>query len=299
VVRGRHYISIKKDREKTQMNPPELTIITTGRIDNYEGDPTGRLIKSVEHNCNLLELHGISYEYLIGEWFPQDKPFYYHPRTKDLFDKYNLKDIVIDSSLAEPEELHPTKFAEYFAKNACLKKAQGQYILITNSDIIFGELLVEEIAKQLKDGLDRNKFYRTHRRSQIHPESHELLNTDELYIPNQFEDSHLCAGYSGDFLMAHRDVLLEDAQGYDEYSGTHRRGTQTSCDGEILWKLDSLGIKLALFHSPYFHIWHSKGTCYDSSGYTKGNYKQKPDWGFVKYPCTEEVLDKLYIIHAN
>lgn len=284
------------------LNKPtqKLSIVTCGRADNYGGDATGRLYKSVDDNCSALENAGIDYEYLIIDWSPVEKPLYYHSRTKELFDKYNIKDIVVDQSMLVKENFHPTKVMEYFGKNIGLRQSAFENILITNCDIIFGKQLVQEIKHLITIGLDMSKFYRTHLRSQVHPEDGRILWTDELYIPNQFDDSHLCAGYGGDFLMAHRDVLINDAQGYDELSDTHRRGTQTSCDGEILWKLDSLGIKLRLLDSPYFHIYHGKDNRrYDSIGYTKGYYKQKTNWGFIDYPVREEVLDKLYIIYAN
>lgn len=96
------------------MSELDLSVICVGRIDNYEGDSTGRLIRSVSTNCDLLNKSGLNFEYIIGEWLPLSKPFYYHEQTKHLFDNYpQLREIILHKSVAEKEGFHPTKFMEY------------------------------------------------------------------------------------------------------------------------------------------------------------------------------------------
>ncbi len=275
---------------------PEISICCANRVDDYEGDSTQRFIDSVTANCESLHKIGLPYEYIVAEWIPQEQCLYYHPRTKHLFDNYNLKDIVIDQSVALAEGLHPTKFVEYYAKNCAITRSISDVILVTNADIILGDELVQEIANLIKTGINRAHFYRTHLRCQLHPETKARLWTDELHNP-AWADSMVCGAYSGDFLLTHRDVMFNDAQGYDETNQAHRHGYQNACDGEMLFQMHRKGITLKFLDSPYYHIHHGKNRQYDSRAYNTAGYSNKENWGMRNYPVRSEVPDKLEIIY--
>lgn len=275
-----------------------ISIICSSRIDNYEGDSVGRFITSVTENCNILRELNLEYEYIVVEYCPQDEYLCRYERTKHLFEQYNCKDIIFDKSIAIAENLNPNKYYEYFCKNLGIRQSCYNSVLITNADIILTKPLIKEIKKLLLGGLRKDRFYRTRYRSQVDPITLKILSTVDLHNPS-FSDAHICGGYSGDFLLIDRQTLIEQGEGYDETNPSKRNGFQINMDGELLHKLHKRGILLEFMKEGYHHIYHAKTRTYDSGRYDEsGSYKNKKEWGFVSYKITDEIPDKLRIVHT-
>lgn len=248
---------------------------------NTNGDSVGRFIQSVNNNKTLLDQYNIDYEYLVCEWSPYNEYLAECKRTKEIFQNNKFKNIAVDASISINEKLKPRTFYEYYCKNVGIREAKGNCTLIINSDIILFPVIVEKIATLIKNGLD-NKFYRARFRCNVDV-NNNILDDHDLYEPS-LPDGHVCAGYSGDFLLIKKDILINIAQGYDEIYPSHRLGQQTQCDGEILFQLHLNGIGLELINERYGHIQHSKTTEYEGGGYNQQGYKNKKDWGFISYP---------------
>lgn len=271
----------------------ELSVVCTARNDNYEGDFVGRFIQSVETNCkNLLEA-GLNYEYINVEWLP-NTPLSQLDRTKHLFSTYNLHDYLIDQSVVNAENLHPTKFLEYYSKNTGIRRAKGDNILITNPDIVLPLEICKEIKRLITVGLG-NHFYRARFRRQT--DNGQVVEEKDLYEPH-LPDGHLMAGYSGDFTLVTREVAVNIMQGYDEVNQHHRNGFQTMMDGESLFQMHKKGVTLKSIDLPYNHLYHGKTRAYDSSQYNQNGYENKPNWGFVDYP-TKQLDEKTTLIYAK
>ena len=91
-----------------------ITIITTGRDDDYGVGFLDRLRASIKNNIELLHESGIDYEYIICEWNPPKEPLIYHEKFKELFEKFNLKEVIVSNSVVEKEGLNQNIFYEYF-----------------------------------------------------------------------------------------------------------------------------------------------------------------------------------------
>lgn len=272
-----------------------LSIVCTARNDNYEGDFVGRFIESIDKNCKSLEKFGIDYEYLNTEWNPQTEFLSQSERSKHLFCQYRVHNYIVDRSVVEAEGLHPTKFYEYYAKNTGIRRASKTNVLVTNPDIVFGDEMVGEINRLIKSGLSDSHFYRARYRNQLRNE--EVVEIKDLYEP-QNPDGHLMGGYSGDFLLVKTFIAQNIMKGYDEVGEHHRKGWQTSCDGEGLFQLSKCGINLISIDKNYYHLYHGKHRVYDSSAYNQNGYNNPNSWGFIDYP-TKQIDEKTTLIYSN
>jgi len=255
-----------------------ISIITTGRDDDYGVGFLDRFYTSIIKNSQLLDEQEIEYEYLIVEWNPIKNPLYKNHKFSSLFNDKKYKNIIIDQSVSINENLSPTTFYEYFAKNAGVRNAKYDNILLLNSDIIISKECVENIKSLCFSGLDLNKFYRARYREQLNPDLFSL-SIEDCHKPH-FGDHVICGYFSGDFLFIHKNIF----PGYDENNPYHRSNlSQTSMDGEILWKLHNENINLEFIESKYSHINHGKDNPYDSH-YNQNGYENKLNWGFIDYP---------------
>ncbi len=143
------------------MNNTYISVVIVGRNDNYGVDFAGRLSNFVEHldrqikdDSNLLEL-------IIVEWNPLPE----HPTIKEILPKTDnlfIRVITVDN------ETHLTvgneiPVYECYAKNVGARRANGNFVLLTNPDILFTDELITEFSKRrLRDGdyyrLDRYDF---------------------------------------------------------------------------------------------------------------------------------------------
>ena len=270
-----------------------LSIITTGRNDDYGGGFLDRFYTSVIHNTSHFYDYGITFEYIISEWMP-----YREYLAKNLsLSFYNIRTVVVDKSLAEPEQLNRAVFFEYFAKNAAIRRAKYDNILLINSDIVLPCRIIDEIVDMLRTGLDDDKFYRTRYRQQSDINSYlKVKQTTDLHNP-AWDDSCICGAYSGDFLLIKKKPLIEVGQGYNETDPDHRITYQTNMDGEILWNMYNAGMRLEFINEPYIHIDHGKNRQYDNGYKIRQSYTNKPDWGFVNYPSRLEDDGKTEVIY--
>lgn len=130
---------------------PYISIVITGRNDNYGENFLDRLnvfIKSlafqVKHFENLVEL-------IIVEWNPPKDtlPF------KDVLDipsNLNCRIITVPNSVHKTLNLK-TPMVEFYAKNVGIRRAKGEFVLVTNPDILFtNELMTYFSFKELNTG---------------------------------------------------------------------------------------------------------------------------------------------------
>jgi len=167
---------------------PYLSIVIVGRNDNYGVNFMERLntfIRSLDYQTknypNLLEL-------IVVEWNPLNN----YKLLKDVIhqpNNYLLRIITV------PPEVHneigaTAPVLEFWGKNVGIRRAQGEFILISNPDILFTEELIAELAKKT---LNKETVYRTDRYD-YHGEGIEALSEDE-YIPfalNRTFKAHIC-----------------------------------------------------------------------------------------------------------
>src|SRR5262245_12938199 len=122
-----------------------LTVIVAGRNDDYGKDFRSRLLRTALHNSALLNAAGIQFEYVLAEWNPlTDRP----ALAEEFVERTpNARAVIIPSEIHQKYSLNAQMpFHEMAAKNAALRRARGDVIVLTNADILFSEQLIERIA---------------------------------------------------------------------------------------------------------------------------------------------------------
>ena len=270
----------------------DLSIILTGRDDNYGENFIERLARTLKNHIVSLELLDLDYEIIMVDFNPYgDKYLQKHPLLEEYLSNPKVKNVVVDRSVILAEQLSPTTFYEYFAKNVGARASSGDLLMLTNSDIIFSWELMHSIAQAVDDPEKNDVFYRTRWRHEMNLNDEFLPPTDtpalDLYEPRN-PDGHLCATYSGDATMLSREVFFNVATGYNEGDPGHRTSAnQSSMDGEILWNVWNQGKTLKFLEGPYYHISHGRPEPRDAT-YNNGTYKNRPDWGMVGYSWEQE-----------
>lgn len=264
----------------------DLSIVLTGRDDNYGENFVERLARCMVHNIALFDSIDIDYEIIVVDFNPYENRYLYkNPLLSGLLSHGRVKNIIVDRSVIVAEQLSPETFYEYFAKNVGGRASSGDLIMLTNSDIMFSEQLALSMKNCMVDPDKNNVFYRTRWRKEIDLFG-ELPVDDslgfDLYEPRN-PDGHLCATFSGDATMLSREVFLNVTTGYNESDPGHRTSAnQSSMDGEILWNAWNQGKQLRFLDGPYFHISHGRPEPRDGT-YNNGIYKNKEGWGFIDY----------------
>lgn len=145
---------------------PYLSVVVTGRNDNYGGDFYARLQNMVLWTAAQLEAHEIPSELIVVNYnyiaeredlreaiqWPEDGKFC---TTRILYIPPEEHEKLVNDRIRKTVPLF-----EFIAKNIGIRRAEGEYILCTNADIIFHPGLFAEIAKRQ---LDREHFYRADR----------------------------------------------------------------------------------------------------------------------------------------
>ena len=154
---------------------PYLSIVMAARNDDFGGNFLHRLQASVHSILELSRRHRLAVELIIMEWNPPDD----RARLKDALSWPSAFDPVTVRIIEVPNSIHRRfknseriPFFEFFAKNAGIRRAQGEYVLVTNSDIVFSNEMVKFFAaRRLAD----NVFCRADRydvRGNVPLESH-------------------------------------------------------------------------------------------------------------------------------
>lgn len=271
----------------------KLSIVFGGRDDNYGENFIQRMKQALESNIENLKSFKYPYEIIVVDFNPisKEKRLINNSELSALLTNKNVKNVIVDRSVLEKENLPSSRYYEYFAKNAGIRRSSGEFIFVTNSDIIISKSLLEEIEKELSNEAKDNHFYRVRYRRSI--DLGKSINDwyiqptcfEDLNIPN-LPDSCISGYCSGDASMFSKKVMFEYASGYDEGEMGHRGNfRQSAMDAEILWNLYHKGIRLKFLEAPYYHIEHERPKDRDGV-YNNRTYRNNDNWGFAQYKET-------------
>jgi hypothetical protein len=228
-----------------------LTIIVSGRNDDYGQNFRERLFRTALHNAALLSTAGIEFEYFLAEW----NPLPYRPSLSSEFVSIvpNARAVIIPAAIHRAYTLNPEMpFHEMPAKNAALRRAKGDVVIVTNADIMFSEVLVDRIAR---GGWSDRCLYRAHR-IDVKPE----LDWDEIQDPaNQLPsgEGRCCPPYylgaGGDFCLAKRS-LWHSLRGFNE----RIRFSTRAKDWQFFLSAAAEGVDIE-FIGDVYHLDHEDG----------------------------------------
>jgi hypothetical protein len=140
-----------------------LSFVIAARNDDYGGNFLHRMQVFVNVLFWLWERHNLDVELVVVEWNPPKD----RPRLKDaiVWPKY-LRPATV-RIIEVPEDVHrrlPNSdrmpMFEYIAKNVGVRRALGEYVLVTNPDIIFSDSLIKYLSNHI---LSTHCFYRVDR----------------------------------------------------------------------------------------------------------------------------------------
>jgi len=265
-----------------------LTVIVAGRNDDYGKDFRDRLFRSVLHNCALLKAAGLDFEYILAEWNPL-------PNRAPLSEEFvarvpNARGLIIPSEIHDKYTLNPQMpFHEMPAKNAALRRAAGEVVIVTNADILFSEKLVERIGQ---GGFADDTLYRAHRidvKSELSWEdiknpANQLPSGEGLLPPPYY------LGAGGDFCLAARN-LWHSLRGFNE----HIRFSTRAKDWQFFLSAAARGMNIE-FIGDVYHLDHEQGFRNTSSEDRNSERVHFGKWWDIEFglPVTNSYLWGLY-----
>ena len=142
---------------------PDLSIVVTSRNDNHGGEMFKRMSVFAKGLLHQTRKHNLNTELIFVEWNPpEDKPLLNEilPRPQ-AGDKLTIRYVVV------PNEVHKRyrrgveiPLFQMIAKNVGIRRAQSDWILCSNVDLLFSD----QLMKRLKEGgFDKKSYYRASR----------------------------------------------------------------------------------------------------------------------------------------
>ena len=265
----------------TAEDTPYLSIIVTGRNDDFGGDFNGRFFRAVRFNHEQLTAAGVAHEFVFVEWRPIPQRPYLATLLRAEFPELGpgrLRSYVVDGAFHDAISLNPRlQFQEFVAKNVGVRRARGRFLLTTNTDIYFSRGVIARLA----DGtLDRGILYRAARHDLKSNSDVSALDWNVLEDERNWEMVNrikppLFTNASGDFLLLDRD-------GYHRLRGFNEvyRTAKIHIDGNFCVKALSSGMTPTDIGEPVYHV--GRGTLHAQVG----TYRNRPDeapWGDIRW----------------
>ena len=258
----------------------DFSFILSARDDNYTGNFIERFSIALKENLNILDKSGLNYEIIVVDYNPDlNKRLIDNYILKELLIHPNVRNIIVDRSILVDDNLPENGFYEYYAKNIGAIKSNGEFLFMTNADIIISDEIINYLKTLI--GKDSCNFYRLRYRQEIQ-NGQNIGNILDLHWPDDV-DEPICGVYAGDATIFPRKLFIDVATGYNEIDPNHRTPNgQASMDGEILWNLVKRGYEKILVDLTYYHVHHQRQP--KDSFYCKEKYINRENWGCKYYP---------------
>jgi len=296
---------------KVPSSAPFLSIVLTGRNDEYGVDFRARFLRTLAFNTKELSARGIPYEIVFVEWAPDPQ----RPLLVDtvltaipsLRDSRTFRGIVVDRAYHDALSLNPRlEYLEFVAKNVGIRRAIGEYVLTTNCDVLFGRTVLDVLQERR---LEPRVLYRAVRYDVKIAVDASLVDWEMLEDPRNLEHPSrtltppFMGGGTGDFLLLDR-ASLHALGGFNEVYRVARVGV----DHNFLVKVLSDGLTIRDIGGPVYHLnhlgsyritrhvykgrehaapygdirWHSRGVI----------YMNPPTWGLANAPTVQQSAEK-------
>lgn len=292
----------------------DLSVVAVGRNDNYGGDFIHRIRCFAHHLCEQWSRREGRFELIIVDWNPLEG----RPGLARLLAFLRPPENVRIRLVHVPKTLHERfensarmPLFEYIGKNTGIRRAEGEFILATNPDILFTDALLSHMSRV--GGLARDGFYRADRhdfsgRIDIASPVEENLaiasKTVEsrfLFMPQLGEREEVWAeggpylAASGDFLLAHRTVW-QRLKGYRQWpTSSHIDSVlvlEAVRDGFTQYVTPSRMHTLHQVHSIDDRD-HRPGTnlnAWENRCREEDAWSDRNDWGLAEFALEESVI---------
>lgn len=265
----------------TTPGSPYLSIILTGRNDDFGGDFNGRLFRALEFNHRHLTDRGVPHEFVFVEWRPLDgRPWL----AEVLADRYpelvphTLTSYVADAAYHDAYSLNPRlQFQEFIAKNIGIRRSRGRFLLTTNTDIYLSRGALDTLQRQQ---LEPRILYRAPRFDLKEDIECDHLDWAVLEDERNRDTANLIrpplyTNAAGDFLLLDRETYLT-LRGFNEVY----RLARVHMDGNFCLKAHSAGLALQAFDWPVYHV--GRGTLNSQKKLYADRPREAP-WGDTRW----------------
>jgi len=141
----------------------KISFVLTARNDGYGGNLRHRVQTSIDSILKFGEQRELKGEIVLVEWNPPPG----EPSLASALDWPEDLGHMSARIITVPAEIHERfpnaeriPLFEYIAKNTGIRRANGEFVLSTNPDLIYSQELLEFFAS---DRLEKDYFYRIHR----------------------------------------------------------------------------------------------------------------------------------------
>jgi GT2 family glycosyltransferase len=255
----------------------ELEIVLSGRNDSYGGDDFHErmLIVAAFNHARLTEA-GVPHCFTLVEWNPPEGKVPLIELLRERLPWWH-RSFVVSRAWHEWYQENPRlQFMEFFAKNAGIRRATGDWILTTNSDVFLGREIVARLAEgQLTPGT----LYRASRLDLDRAMPRAGVTWDRLEAPH-----HLLRRFDPEppyMNEAAGDFLLLDRESYHRVGGFNERVrfTKIHKDGQFCVQAHHHGLAIEWL-GPVYHIDHD-GSFINTKHTYEAGYADAPfgpDW---------------------
>jgi hypothetical protein len=246
-------------QQKVPSSVPFLSIVLTGRNDEYGVDFRTRFLRTLAFNTRELADRGVAFEVVFVEWAPDPE----RPLLVDLVldtipalgDNRSFRGIVVDPAYQDALSLNPQlEFLEFLAKNVGIRRATGEYVLTTNCDVFLSRAVVDVLQQ---GRLEPRVLYRAVRHDVKIAVDSSVVGWEMLEDPRNLEHPPrtlappFMGGGTGDFLLLDR-ASLHALRGFNEVYRVARIGI----DHNFLVKVLSDGLTIRDIGGPVYHLNH-------------------------------------------
>jgi hypothetical protein len=260
---------------------PYLTLIVTGRNDDFGGDFNGRFFRALEFNRAQLSAAGIPHEFVFVEWRPLADRRYLAVELAERFSEWppsELRSYVVDPAYHDALSLNPRlRFQEFIAKNVGSRRARGQFVLTTNTDIYLSRGVVHFLAsRKLEPGV----LYRAARHDLKGQSDPSFIDWDVLEDERNWEVVNRIkppryTNASGDFLLLDRDTT-QRLRGFNEVY----RNAKIHLDANFCIKAYASGVRIVDIGAPVYHV--GRGTLHAQGSVFRSRPADAP-WGDIRW----------------
>ncbi len=236
---------------------PYLSIVVTGRHDNYGGDFNARFFRALRFNHAQLLARDVPHEIVLSEWNPvPGRPWLADLVAAELPDipPAILRRYVVDPRYHAAFTQNPRlDYLEYVAKNVGIRRATGQFVLATNTDVFLGRAPLDAIgARRLREGV-------VHRAARVDLKlgadqsqlGWETLEDARNHVRMPVLKPPLYSGGSGDFVLLDRGTFHR-LRGFNEVY----RNVKVGLDYNFLVKAHGSGVPIVDIGGAVYHINH-------------------------------------------
>lgn len=148
---------------KLNMDKPYISFVVTGRNDDYGHRFLYRVQRFTDNLIHLCEKYKLPSELIFVDWNPPKDKEKLCKALKIEKNRKSLKARFIEVSKEIHDKVKTSDkmpLLEFMAKNAGMRRANGEFIVFTNPDIIFSEEMIKFFSRR---ELKKKIFYRANR----------------------------------------------------------------------------------------------------------------------------------------